>query len=56
MILSKSHRISKKLKKTKQKLVSLIKKREIPFGSSEEYWAINESLTQLMKNKNILKN
>jgi len=25
-------------------------RREIPYGSSEEYWAMNESLTQLMKN------
>jgi len=31
-------------------------KREIPFGSSEEYWAMNESLTQLMKNSLAIQN
>lgn len=56
MILSNSHRISKKLNiSRKYKLESLIKKREIPFGSSEEYWAMNESLTQSMKNRIIKK-
>jgi len=59
IILSNSHRVSKIINKKRKTFKSLIRtpfgrgenqeKRDAPFGSSEEFWAMNENLTQLIK-------
>lgn len=46
MILSESHKESMNVK---MKMITGKEKRDASDGSSEEYWAMNESLTQLTK-------
>lgn len=51
MILSESHKESMNVRVEKKKMTTITgkKKRDASDGSSEEYWAMNESLTQLTK-------
>ena len=47
--------LTKADKKTGMWVKEVKERRDIPFGSSEEYWAMNESLTQLIEDKCIKK-
>lgn len=49
MILSESHKESMNVRVEKMATITGKKKRDASDGSSEEYWAMNESLTQLTK-------
>jgi len=49
MIFSESHRVTEECKKRKERKELQEYNWETPDGSSEEYWAMNVSLTQLIK-------